>query len=456
MSGTFELQRVIAAGTYGTVCVATDTDTGRTVALKVLHQRYVDNEEATRRARDEALLLSRLRHPCVVEGYGLRRIDGRPVAVLEYVEGASLEGVYNASSRLELAEVVEIMRRMGSAVDAGYSAPVGPKGRPLRAVHGDLKPANVLLTIDGVLKIIDYGSAQSSLSGAVRSEGSAGYLAPERLRDTGRGIDISCDIYAIGATGYALMTGEHLPAFADVDQHHDSVAKALRGLSGAGPVAGLRHLILAACAHHADARPRPDELVDRLLTLQRDHDLSDDLADLGGRGVPLVSTGLDDEMDEIWIEVAFLQNLGSDIETAPLRPYRELRLSDYTDGDTQRIGRRDRARLSGESDELVRRFMEQSDWHERLGDLQKLLNSSSGWSAAPFVDLVQAQASWWRRLAGGPSRDQLVAALRMLVDRAEPEVVAVVEPLCDHSDPHVAAAAEAVVRAAGRRPSILG
>lgn len=207
---SYRITRVVGQGAFGTVYEGERVGEGlsRRVAMKLLHKAYTGHAMVEGRLRDEARMLSLIRHRAIVGVDDLIRVDGAWCVVMEYVDGADLaelleSGPIPARSALQIAEEV------ASALHAAYTQP-GPDGRPLHLVHRDVKPANIRLTPRGDVKLLDFGVARAEFNEREASTRAAGigtviYMAAERFRgeDTHAG-----DVYALGVTLFQLLTGE--------------------------------------------------------------------------------------------------------------------------------------------------------------------------------------------------------------------------------------------------------
>jgi serine/threonine-protein kinase len=184
-----------------TVDLAHDVELDRPVALKRLAENLARDEELRRRFLREARLAARLAHPNVVRVFDVGEDDGRPFIAMEYVEGQTLAELIARRGRLPAGEAATLGMQMCAGLAAAHAAGL---------VHRDVKPQNLLLGTDGVLKLGDFGIAvgpegtRLTLAGTVL--GTAGYLAPEQAR--GEQVTAAADIYAVGAVLYELLTGE--------------------------------------------------------------------------------------------------------------------------------------------------------------------------------------------------------------------------------------------------------
>jgi eukaryotic-like serine/threonine-protein kinase len=201
VAGRYELVRPLGHGAMATVDLARDVDLDRLVALKRLAENLARDEELQRRFLREARLAARLAHPNVVRVFDVGEDDGRPFIAMEYVEGETLAELVARRRALPVPETAALGLQMCAGLAAAHAAGL---------VHRDVKPHNLLLGTDGVLKLGDFGIAAGhegtrlTLAGTVL--GTAGYLAPEQAR--GEQVTAAADIYAVGAVLYELLTGE--------------------------------------------------------------------------------------------------------------------------------------------------------------------------------------------------------------------------------------------------------
>jgi eukaryotic-like serine/threonine-protein kinase len=199
--GRYELLRPLGHGAMATVDLARDMELDRPVALKRLAENLARDEDLRRRFLREARLAARLAHPNVVRVFDVGEDDGRPFIAMEYVEGQTLAELSARRGPLSAAETAALGMQACAGLAAAHSAGL---------VHRDVKPQNLLLSVDGVLKLGDFGIAvghegtRLTLAGTVL--GTAGYLAPEQAR--GEQVTAAADIYAIGAVLYELLTAE--------------------------------------------------------------------------------------------------------------------------------------------------------------------------------------------------------------------------------------------------------
>ncbi len=248
----------IGAGGMGVVYRARDEHLSRDVALKVLPPGSLTDEAARRRFRMEALSLSRLSHPNIETVFDFDTQDGVDFLVLEYVPGVTLSDRL-AQAPLPVEEVLALGRQLADALAAAHARHV---------VHRDLKPGNLRVTPDGVLKVLDFGLARlfepadtsAPTRSAIETKGPVGtppYMAPEQLR--GEPADARTDIYGAGAVLYEMATGRRPFGEAGGAVLGDAILhQTPRPPSELNPqVPGeLNRVILRALAKHRDDRPQ--------------------------------------------------------------------------------------------------------------------------------------------------------------------------------------------------------
>jgi serine/threonine-protein kinase len=183
-----------------TVYLAHDSDLERPVAVKVLGEPLAHDEAFVERFRREARTAAQLSHPNVVQVFDTGEEDGRIFIVMEYVEGEGLEVLLRREGRVPPERARELALQVCSALHYAHGKGV---------VHRDVKPANLLLRTDGVLKVADFGIARpaqaTQLTEAGTVLGTAAYLPPEIAR--GEPATERSDIYSLGAVLYELFTG---------------------------------------------------------------------------------------------------------------------------------------------------------------------------------------------------------------------------------------------------------
>ncbi len=212
----FRFLREIAQGGFGKVYLAemvTGDGFSSVVAIKLLHGRWLDNDEIVMRSRDEARLLGRIRHRNIVRVEDLTAISGQCAIVMEYLEGVDLKTTATWLREHNLPfprkSIFETIGAMAAALDAAYNHSPLQGGAPLHVIHRDIKPSNAMLTAEGEVKVLDFGTARANFEDREAKTqalafGSQAYMAPERMLaepDAPAG-----DIFSLGVTLYELLT----------------------------------------------------------------------------------------------------------------------------------------------------------------------------------------------------------------------------------------------------------
>jgi serine/threonine protein kinase len=210
--GKYRIVKELGRGASSTVFLGEDEFNQRHVAIKQIHAHLLKNPETSESYRKgllrEAKIAGRLRHPHVVH---LLDVDGDaspPYLVLEYVTGSSLSAYTKADNLLPVSQVLDIVYKCCSALDHAH----------LRGlVHRDVKPANVMLQLDGSIKVADFGTAFQTTGDTTTQKGLAGsplYIAPELIR--GEQPTHKSDMFSLGVMLYELLTGRQ-PFAADTE-----------------------------------------------------------------------------------------------------------------------------------------------------------------------------------------------------------------------------------------------
>lgn len=201
LDGRYEIMEVIGVGGMAVVYKAFDNIDHRIVAVKILKQEYLANEDFKRRFRNESKAIAVLSHPNIVKVYDVSFGDAIQYIVMEYIEGITLkeyitqQGVVNPREAIYF--ITQILRALNHAHEKGI-------------VHRDIKPQNILLISDGTIKVTDFGIARMSenatrtmTDGAI---GSVHYISPEQAK--GSITDSRTDLYSAGVILYEMLTGK--------------------------------------------------------------------------------------------------------------------------------------------------------------------------------------------------------------------------------------------------------
>jgi serine/threonine-protein kinase len=261
--GRYRLERALGSGGMAVVYCARDEELSRTVAVKLLAEHLMEDREFRQRFLREARVAARLSHPNVVAIYDAGEDDGRPFIVMELVEGETLGNVLARRGRLPPHEVVEL----------GIQAAAGLAHAHARGlVHRDVKPHNLLIRTDGVLKVADFGiaravaSATRRLTSAGTILGTAAYLAPEQA--SGETVTAAADIYALGAVFYEALTGSapfegRTPFELLTARQRDAVVPVSDRAAGVPPA--LEEIVMRCLARKPEYRPASAGELERLL-----------------------------------------------------------------------------------------------------------------------------------------------------------------------------------------------
>lgn len=196
----YQIIRLIGEGGMANVYLAHDTILDRDVAVKILRGDLAGDEKFVKKFQREAISASSLNHPNIVELYDVGEDNGEYFIVMEYVEGKTLKSLIKKRGALTLPEVVDIMLQLTSAIAHAHDSYI---------IHRDIKPQNVLILDNGMVKITDFGIATAlnnhELTETNSIMGSVHYLPPEQAN--GNGATVKSDIYSLGILMFELLTG---------------------------------------------------------------------------------------------------------------------------------------------------------------------------------------------------------------------------------------------------------
>lgn len=207
LDGRYEVQELIGIGGMANVYKAHDLIEDRTVAVKILREEFLSNEEFIRRFKNESKAIAVLSHPNIVKVYDVSFSETIHSIVMEYINGITLKEYIEQQKRISGKEavhfVVQILRAIQHAHDRGI-------------IHRDIKPQNIMLLQDGTIKVTDFGIARFARSETKtitdKAIGSVHYISPEQAY--GKPVDGRSDIYSIGVMLFEMLTGT-LPFDAD-------------------------------------------------------------------------------------------------------------------------------------------------------------------------------------------------------------------------------------------------
>ncbi|NTX05310.1 serine/threonine-protein kinase [Myxococcus sp. CA040A] len=215
--GKYELLRKIASGGMGQVFLAREHGTGfeRLVVLKLILPHLAEDDEFLSMFLDEAGLVARLTHPNLITILDLSQIEGRHCLAMEYVQGDDVRRLEKFSRAQNKPMSVGLILRVIADAAAGlhYAHQARDvQGRPMRLVHRDVSPQNILVGFDGGVKVIDFGVAKAATSSANTAtgvlKGKYPYMSPEQA--SGLAIDARSDLFALGVVMWEMLTGKRL------------------------------------------------------------------------------------------------------------------------------------------------------------------------------------------------------------------------------------------------------
>ena len=200
ISDRYTIIKSIGEGGMANVFLAEDSILNRKVAVKVLRGDLSTDEKFIRRFQREALSVSNLSHQNIVEVYDVGEEDGEYYIVMEYLSGRTLKQLLKKRETLTLTEVIDIMSQITDGISHAHSSYI---------IHRDIKPQNIMIEDNGLIKITDFGIAMAlnatQLTQTNSVMGSVHYLPPEQA--SGKNSTIKSDIYSIGILMYELITG---------------------------------------------------------------------------------------------------------------------------------------------------------------------------------------------------------------------------------------------------------
>lgn len=201
LDGRYEIREIIGVGGMAVVYKAFDNQENRMVAIKILKEEFLSNEEFLRRFKNESKAIAMLSHPNIVNVYDVSFGDLIQYIVMEYIEGITLKEFIEREGSLRWKDavhfVIQILKALQHAHDKGI-------------VHRDVKPQNIMVLSDGTIKVTDFGIARFARSDqrtiTDKAIGSVHYISPEQAR--GEKTDEKADIYSVGVILYEMLTGK--------------------------------------------------------------------------------------------------------------------------------------------------------------------------------------------------------------------------------------------------------
>lgn len=200
LSGRYEILEKIGSGGMAVVYRGKDRKLDRYVTVKVLREEFIGDEEFIERFRSEACSAARLSHPNIVRAYDVGEDGDICYIVNEYIHGDTLKKAIKEKAPFDSRSTINVAIQIASALSQAHKAHI---------VHRDIKPQNILVGTDGVVKVTDFGIARAATATTVtttaNAAGSVHYFSPEQAR--GGYVDEKSDIYSLGITMFEMITG---------------------------------------------------------------------------------------------------------------------------------------------------------------------------------------------------------------------------------------------------------
>ena len=200
LDGRYEVQEIIGVGGMSVVYKAYDNVDDRIVAIKILKEEFLNNEEFKRRFKNESKAIALLSHPNIVKVYDVNFGEKLQYIVMEYIDGITLKEYINKQGAITWNDALFFMTQILRAVQHAHDKGI---------VHRDIKPQNIILLKNGNIKVTDFGIARFSRSETrtltEQAIGSVHYIAPEQAK--GEYTDEKADIYSLGVVLYEMLAG---------------------------------------------------------------------------------------------------------------------------------------------------------------------------------------------------------------------------------------------------------
>ena len=199
--GDFLVQAELSKGGMGTLYHAIDTMLNREVTLKVIHQKFANDSKLINKFKNEAITQAQMNHPNIVTLFSFVRINKLYIIVMEYIRGINLYELLKKKKKLSLADAVHYLKQILRGLNYAHQRHI---------IHGDIKPANIMITNEKQVKIYDFGIAKILDAYANIEDnivlGTPIYTSPEQI--LGKNLDFRSDLYSLGITFYEMVTGE--------------------------------------------------------------------------------------------------------------------------------------------------------------------------------------------------------------------------------------------------------
>ena len=261
----YRIERVIGIGGMAIVFKATDLLMRRVVAVKILKDEISEDEQSVKRFENESRAVSMLSHQNIVNVYDVSTRENIKYIVMEFVEGITLKNYMEHREVLNLREIISYTTQILRALDHAHKKGI---------IHRDIKPQNIMLLKNGVIKVMDFGIAKlpnaETITMTDKAIGTVYYISPEQV--TGGEIDARSDLYSLGVMMYEMATGSlpftaETPVSVALMQVNDTPTPP-REINPHIPL-GLEQIILRAMEKSPDERYQSaEEMLGQLLKLR--------------------------------------------------------------------------------------------------------------------------------------------------------------------------------------------
>jgi len=257
----YKLLRRIGEGGMGEVYLAEQLTMHRMVALKILHNKWADDEEFRKRFLLEARAAGKLSNINLIQVFEVGKYQGKYYFSMEYIDGVTVEDLIKHEGVLGIEKAIDICLQVSQALKYLASQNI---------VHRDIKPANIMVTKEGTVKLGDFGFIQSVFDAELMQEGTTigtpDYISPEQARGE-RNLDVRSDIYSLGASLYHMLTGATLfsgSCSKVMRDHIDTTPPDINQLRKDVPKDLVRVLAKMVEKQPSDRYQSPDDLVKEL------------------------------------------------------------------------------------------------------------------------------------------------------------------------------------------------
>jgi serine/threonine protein kinase len=431
----FEILEIKAAGAFGTVCIAREAGNpeARIVAMKVLHPEHTTSTDFMKRARDEARMLSRMTHEHLVRVDPVLQVNGRPVMIMEYVQGCDVSQLVRANPNgIPAGPALELVRRAALGLDAAFNGPAN-SGDPMRVIHRDIKPANLLVSNTGEVKVADFGIAKATFDDREAQTadiilGTPAYSAPER--QLGEPDSPAGDVYALGITLVELLTGKQIVLSIREDRHVATVLSTLPHIEPEGVDAEAVRMLVRDMLEYMP--------VDRPAAVD------------GAHRARLILEQAELEVDMLAFARASVVPIYRKRDRIPVKNHPQYPAIRFLEGGTP-VALPSRAAANPAHDEAIRQALSRRGWEDDPAALGALLRDYPGWTTTPFLEvLAKAKTPWWAVWKQSATPAELAAALGALTLRPDNDALRHAESLRSHPSREVVDAAQQLIDCAGR------